>query len=186
MAKTDWKAEAKALKKKVKKLKSSITAAAGPVAGAVSGAVSGAVTDVLAAARKALKPVSPLAPAAFPPLPVIAGAEFAAIGAGVKYENRTRRDAGAACPRHRHRRSLHPLFHPVRLRAGLPGQAGSQGAGGYRRGDHRELRQFQRLHRQGRRYRSGRRDRRHGKGAGPAGGTRVLVLDRRHRRTPAA
>ncbi|MFZ1340949.1 MAG: bifunctional glutamate N-acetyltransferase/amino-acid acetyltransferase ArgJ [Paracoccaceae bacterium] len=88
MAKTDWKAEAKALKKKVKKLKSSITAAAGPVAGAVSGAVSGAVTDVLAAARKALKPVSPLAPAAFPPLPVIAGAEFAAIGAGVKYENR--------------------------------------------------------------------------------------------------
>jgi glutamate N-acetyltransferase/amino-acid N-acetyltransferase len=88
MAKTDWKAEAKALKKKVKKLKASITAAAGPVAESIQDAVSGAVSDVVAAAKKAMKPVSPLAPAAFPVLPVIAGAEFAAIGAGIKYQNR--------------------------------------------------------------------------------------------------
>ncbi len=37
---------------------------------------------------KAAKPVSPLAPASFPTLPIIAGAEFAAIGAGIKYQNR--------------------------------------------------------------------------------------------------
>ena len=84
MAKTDWKAEAKALKKKVRKLKDSLTAAAGPVAEAVQGAVA----DVVETAKKAMKPVSPLAPAAFPQLPVIAGAEFAAIGAGIKYQNR--------------------------------------------------------------------------------------------------
>lgn len=84
MAKTNWKSEAKALKKKVKKLKATLTGAAAPVAEAVGEAVS----DVVAAAKKALKPVSPLAPAAFPALPVIAGAEFAAIGAGIKYQNR--------------------------------------------------------------------------------------------------
>lgn len=84
MAKTDWKAEAKALKKKVRKLKDTLTAAAGPVAEAVQGAVA----DVVETAKKAMKPVSPLAPAAFPQLPVIAGAEFAAIGAGIKYQNR--------------------------------------------------------------------------------------------------
>ncbi len=84
MAKTDWKAEAKALKKKVKALKSTLSAAAGPMAEAVSDAVG----DVVAAAKKAMKPVSPLAPAVFPELPVIAGAEFAAIGAGIKYRDR--------------------------------------------------------------------------------------------------
>ena len=84
MAKTDWKAEAKALKKKVRKLKDTLTAAAGPVAEAVQGAVA----DVVETAKKAMKPVSPLAPAAFPQLPAIAGAEFAAIGAGIKYQNR--------------------------------------------------------------------------------------------------
>ena len=88
MAKTDWKAEAKALKRKVRKLKDNIGSAAGPMAEAVSGAVSGAVADVVAAAKKAMKPVSPLAPAAFPQLPVIEGAEFAAIGAGIKYLHR--------------------------------------------------------------------------------------------------
>ncbi len=88
MAKTDWKAEAKALKKKVRKLRDDFAAAAGPVADAVSGAVASAVTDVVEAAKKAVKPVSPLAPAAFPQLPVIAGAEFAATGAGIKYQNR--------------------------------------------------------------------------------------------------
>ena len=73
MARTDWKAEAKSLKKKVRKLKDSLTAAAAPVAEAVGEAVG----DVLTAARKALKPVSPLAPASFPVLPAIKGAEFA-------------------------------------------------------------------------------------------------------------
>jgi glutamate N-acetyltransferase / amino-acid N-acetyltransferase len=84
MAKTDWKTEAQALKKKVKKLKAEIEAAAGPVVAAVGDAVS----DVVAVAKKAMKPVSPLAPASFPDLPLIAGAEFAAIGAGIKYQNR--------------------------------------------------------------------------------------------------
>ena len=84
MAKTDWKAEAKALKKTVRKLKDSFTAAAAPMAEAVSDAVG----DAVAAAKKALKPVSPLAPAAFPTLPAIKGAAFAAVEAGVRYQNR--------------------------------------------------------------------------------------------------
>jgi glutamate N-acetyltransferase/amino-acid N-acetyltransferase len=84
MAKTDWKAEAKSLQKKVRKLKDTLSAAAAPVAEAVSDAVG----DVVSAAKKALKPVSPLAPAQFPALPAIKGAEFAAIEAGVRYQNR--------------------------------------------------------------------------------------------------
>lgn len=88
MAKTDWKSEAKALKKKVRKLKDSLTAAAAPVAEAVTEAVSEAVNEVVTAAKKALKPVSPLAPASFPVLPAIKGAEFAAVEAGVRYANR--------------------------------------------------------------------------------------------------
>jgi glutamate N-acetyltransferase / amino-acid N-acetyltransferase len=69
MGKTDWKAKAKALKKKLKK------ALAGDAV-------------VPAPKAKAAKPVSPLAPAAFPDLPLIAGAEFAAAEAGVRYQNR--------------------------------------------------------------------------------------------------
>jgi glutamate N-acetyltransferase/amino-acid N-acetyltransferase len=88
MAKTDWKAEAKALKKRVRKLKETLTAVAVPMAEAVSEAVSGAVDEVVTAAKKALKPVSPLAPAGFPALPAIRGAEFAAVEAGVRYQNR--------------------------------------------------------------------------------------------------
>lgn len=38
---------------------------------------------------KAGLPVSPLAPAGFPDLPVIAGVEFASAAAGVKYQGRT-------------------------------------------------------------------------------------------------
>jgi glutamate N-acetyltransferase / amino-acid N-acetyltransferase len=65
MGKTDWKAKAKALKKKLKVLKSPTPAA------------------------KPAKPVSPLAPkGGFPKLPRIAGARFAAIAAGVRYQNR--------------------------------------------------------------------------------------------------
>jgi glutamate N-acetyltransferase/amino-acid N-acetyltransferase len=65
MGKTDWKAKAKALKKRVRKLKSSI------------------------AGGKAERPVSPLAPPAFPDLPQIAGVEFSAVAAGVRYAGRT-------------------------------------------------------------------------------------------------
>jgi glutamate N-acetyltransferase/amino-acid N-acetyltransferase len=72
MGKTDWKAEAKALKKTVRQLRN-------PSAGA-----SDAPAPV-----KAPNPVSPLAPAAFPDLPQIAGVEFAAVAAGVRYANRT-------------------------------------------------------------------------------------------------
>lgn len=69
MAKTDWKAEAKALKKQLKLLRAELGAK--PVKPA-----------------KAAKPVSPLAPAAFPAMPRIAGVEFSALGAGIKYLNR--------------------------------------------------------------------------------------------------
>lgn len=71
MAKTDWKAEAKALKKKVKQLKETVA----PVQAAPT-------------ATKKVKQVSPLAPASFPDLPEIAGVEFAAVEAGVRYQNR--------------------------------------------------------------------------------------------------
>ena len=67
MAKTDWKAEAKAMKKQLKLLRA---------------------TAVPAVQPKKAKPVSPLAPAAFPDLPRIAGVEFAACEAGVRYKNR--------------------------------------------------------------------------------------------------
>ncbi|NPD14148.1 bifunctional glutamate N-acetyltransferase/amino-acid acetyltransferase ArgJ [Xinfangfangia sp. D13-10-4-6] len=88
MAKTDWKTEAKNLKKKVRKLKERVSEAMAPVADRVSDAVSDAVTGVAAAVHKVAHPVSPLAPAQFPALPVIKGAEFSAIGAGIKYKNR--------------------------------------------------------------------------------------------------
>jgi glutamate N-acetyltransferase/amino-acid N-acetyltransferase len=71
MGKKDWKAKAKALKNALKALRGSTPSAEGS-----------------AATAKAAKPVSPLAPAHFPDLPVIKGAEFAAIGAGVKYQGR--------------------------------------------------------------------------------------------------
>lgn len=70
MGKTDWKAEAKALKKELKQLKE---APAAPAA---------------AAPVKKAKLVSPLAPERFPDLPLIRGVEFAAVEAGVRYQNR--------------------------------------------------------------------------------------------------
>jgi glutamate N-acetyltransferase/amino-acid N-acetyltransferase len=85
MAKTDWKAEAKALKKKLKKKVARLQAQLAEAAGEVREEVAEAV----AAVKKAAKPVSPLAPKdGFPTLPRIAGAEFAAAMAGVKYPNR--------------------------------------------------------------------------------------------------
>ena len=81
MAKTDWKAEAKSMKKQLKLLRSSsepaVVVKPAPVAPAPA-----------SAPVKAAKPVSPLAPASFPDLPVIAGVEFAACEAGVRYQNR--------------------------------------------------------------------------------------------------
>ena len=73
MDKKDWKAKAKALEKELEKL---LAEGAEAVQGAVE------------AVKKAVKPVSPLAPASFPALPAIAGAEFAAAEAGVKYASR--------------------------------------------------------------------------------------------------
>ncbi len=67
MGKTDWKAKAKSLKKKLTKL----------------------IDPAKPAPTKAAKPISPLAPKdGFPPLPRIAGVEFAAVEAGVRYTNR--------------------------------------------------------------------------------------------------
>ena len=80
MAKTDWKAEAKTLKKAFKALKEQAASVAATVAGDMAQAVSAAV--------KPAKSVSPLAPDRFPVLPRIAGVEFAAVEAGVRYANR--------------------------------------------------------------------------------------------------
>ncbi len=67
MGKTDWKAEAKSLKKKLGK----------------------ALMGAEPAPSKAAKPISPLAPKdGFPSLPRIAGVEFSAAEAGVRYANR--------------------------------------------------------------------------------------------------
>ncbi|SMO83175.1 bifunctional glutamate N-acetyltransferase/amino-acid acetyltransferase ArgJ [Paracoccus laeviglucosivorans] len=75
----------KSLKKKMKKLKAAADAAAAPIGTRVE-----AVTKaVVAKTTKKAKAVSPLAPESFPELPVIAGAEFAAGAAGVKYQGRT-------------------------------------------------------------------------------------------------
>lgn len=92
MAKTDWKAEAKGLKKTVRKLKARVEEAlAGGVMAVQSGLAEGvsAVQGGVAAVMAATKPVSPLAPkGGFPTLPVIAGVEFSATEAGIKYKNR--------------------------------------------------------------------------------------------------
>ena len=74
MGKKDWKAKAKALKQELLAMQA---------AGAAPAAIAAAP-----AAKKPAKPVSPLAPASFPTLPIIAGAEFSAVGAGIKYLNR--------------------------------------------------------------------------------------------------
>ena len=67
MGKTDWKAKAKSLKKKLGK----------------------ALKSAEPTPAKAAKPISPLAPKdGFPSLPRIAGVEFAAVEAGVRYANR--------------------------------------------------------------------------------------------------
>ena len=78
MAKTDWKAEAKRLKRKVVRLRDQLATGVDRVVEATEAAVA-----------RAAKPVSPLAPAGgFPALPHIAGVEFSAVEAGVRYQNR--------------------------------------------------------------------------------------------------
>jgi glutamate N-acetyltransferase/amino-acid N-acetyltransferase len=74
MAKGSAKAKVAKLKKKVARLKAELGAVA--TAPAADGGA------------KPAKAVSPLAPASFPALPVIAGAEFASVGAGIKYQGR--------------------------------------------------------------------------------------------------
>lgn len=88
MGEKDWKAKAKDLRKKIDKLKKRVASAAESAA-AAAGPVVQAAVETVAARVKAPNPVSPLAPAAFPDLPVIDGAEFAAAAAGVRYAGRT-------------------------------------------------------------------------------------------------
>ena len=71
---TDWKAEAKRLKEKLGKVKKKLAAA---------------VPAMPTVQVKKAHAVSPLAPAGFPDLPVIAGVEFATAEAGVRYKGRT-------------------------------------------------------------------------------------------------
>ncbi|MTH33393.1 bifunctional glutamate N-acetyltransferase/amino-acid acetyltransferase ArgJ [Paracoccus limosus] len=86
-----------ALKKKLKKLKQRAEQAVGEIEtriedhlpGAASAASQATAKVTAKAAAKKTKLVSPLAPASFPELPVIAGAEFASGAAGVKYQGRT-------------------------------------------------------------------------------------------------
>ncbi|MBP8932170.1 MAG: bifunctional ornithine acetyltransferase/N-acetylglutamate synthase, partial [Paracoccus sp.] len=77
----------KALKKKLKKLKASVKDAAAGLESRAGSAAEAAVAAIKAA--KPTKLVSPLAPARFPDLPVIEGAEFASGAAGIKYQGRT-------------------------------------------------------------------------------------------------
>lgn len=84
MGKTDWKAKAKKLKKRLEALM------AGAEAGGAAAGAPAAASASAAAPAKAARLVSPLAPrGGFPALPRIAGAEFAAAAAGVRYAGRT-------------------------------------------------------------------------------------------------
>ncbi|WP_199260621.1 bifunctional glutamate N-acetyltransferase/amino-acid acetyltransferase ArgJ [Paracoccus binzhouensis] len=73
------------LKKKLKKLKAAFKETAASLEARVESVAGAAVEAVV----KPKNPVSPLAPARFPDLPVIEGAEFASGAAGVKYKGRT-------------------------------------------------------------------------------------------------
>lgn len=91
MGDKDWKAKAKDLRKRIRKLKSQLAGAAAPVVQAVTEAAGNVAVaaDAMVAKVKTPNPVSPLAPASFPDLPVIDGAEFSAAAAGVRYQGRT-------------------------------------------------------------------------------------------------
>lgn len=83
----------KSLKKKMKKIQTALKTAeeieAKAAADKAAAAAAKAQADAAVKVVKKDKLVSPLAPASFPDLPVIAGAEFAAGAAGVKYRGRT-------------------------------------------------------------------------------------------------
>ena len=80
----DWKAEARKAEAKIAKLKKKLKARAEEVAETVADGL-----EAVAAKAKTAPKLSPLAPAAFPDLPAIAGVEFAAGEAGVRYRGRT-------------------------------------------------------------------------------------------------
>ncbi|MGO4907999.1 bifunctional glutamate N-acetyltransferase/amino-acid acetyltransferase ArgJ [Pseudorhodobacter sp. W20_MBD10_FR17] len=89
MTKTDWKTTAKKLKKRLKVLKSELELRIHDAAAVVVATTAPSAPPSSAAPVKAGKKVSPLAPkGGFPNLPTIAGAEFSAVEAGVKYQNR--------------------------------------------------------------------------------------------------
>lgn len=88
--KTDWKTEAKTLRSKLSKLRKKLKDAPvdeGAEAAEAPAAASSSAPAPVAKAKTVI--VSPLAPAAFPALPVIAGVRFAAVEAGVRYKGRT-------------------------------------------------------------------------------------------------
>ncbi|SPH23595.1 Arginine biosynthesis bifunctional protein ArgJ [Defluviimonas aquaemixtae] len=92
--KSDWKAEARKLKGKVEKLRKKLETDILPVVeermGAVAEAMGDAADRVVTGVKKKFNPVSPLAPKdGFPALPRIAGVDFAAAAAGVRYAGRT-------------------------------------------------------------------------------------------------
>jgi glutamate N-acetyltransferase/amino-acid N-acetyltransferase len=84
---SDWKDKAKDLRERVGKLRKKLKS----LEAAIDAALEAAPAPAPAPARAKPAPVvSPLAPAGgFPALPVIAGAEFAAAAAGVRYQGRT-------------------------------------------------------------------------------------------------
>lgn len=79
----DWKSKSKKLKQRLKTLKKQLV---GEVVALEAASVAVTAAPVK---PKSAKPVSPLAPKdGFPALPRIEGVEFAAIAAGIKYQNR--------------------------------------------------------------------------------------------------
>ncbi|MDO5611686.1 MAG: bifunctional glutamate N-acetyltransferase/amino-acid acetyltransferase ArgJ [Paracoccus sp. (in: a-proteobacteria)] len=89
MAKDDDKKKKKAAKAESKAKADKLKSGKGKAAKAKDKGKGKAKAKDAAPAAKAAKAVSPLAPAAFPDLPVIAGVEFASAAAGVKYKGRT-------------------------------------------------------------------------------------------------
>ena len=79
----------KQLKRKLKKLRSAFEETAASIVAGEEARTQPPVETITTAAAKPKNPVSPLAPAGFPELPVVEGVEFASGAAGVKYKGRT-------------------------------------------------------------------------------------------------
>lgn len=86
--KKDLKQKVEKLRDKVRELKALATETAGDLMEEIRDEVVQRASEA-AAKAKTKHPVSPLAPEAFPELPVIEGVEFAAAAAGVRYAGRT-------------------------------------------------------------------------------------------------